>query len=127
MDYFSILLLLLVLFQIKHWYVDFVNQTDTEVVNKGIYLKWLGLRHSIKHGIGTFLLLIPFTSLNGVLIISLIDALLHYHIDWFKMNWGNRDIRTPQFWQHLGLDQMLHQLSYILYIYLLLGFQWLNI
>jgi hypothetical protein len=42
-----------------------------------------------------------------------LDFLAHYHIDWTKMNYGNRDIRTPQFWNHLGLDQMAHQICYI--------------
>ena len=30
------------------------------------------------------------------------------------MNYGNRDIRTRQFWNHLGLDQMAHQIVYII-------------
>jgi hypothetical protein len=29
------------------------------------------------------------------------------------MNYGNRDITTKAFWNHLGLDQMAHQLVYI--------------
>jgi hypothetical protein len=36
------------------------------------------------------------------------------------MNYSNRDITTPQFWNHLGLDQMAHQISYISFIYILL-------
>ena len=110
------LLLILVLFQVKHWYIDFVNQTDEEVRYKGDYLDWRGLKHSIKQGIGTFVCLWIVTgqaNLDFAVFLATLDILLHYHIDWVKMNYGNRDIRTPQFWNHLGLDQMAHQLCYI--------------
>jgi len=34
---------ILVLLQIKHWYIDFVNQNEEEVKHKGIYFDWLGI------------------------------------------------------------------------------------
>jgi hypothetical protein len=46
----------------------------------------------------------------------LFDGLTHYHIDWTKMNYGNRDIMNEQFWCHLGLDQMAHQIVYIMLV-----------
>jgi hypothetical protein len=110
----ELVFLSLVLLQIKHWYIDFVNQDEEEVKYKAEYMDWRGLKHSLKQGVGTALVLLICTvdpawawALGGI------DFLLHYHIDWAKMNWGNRDIRTPQFWAHLGLDQMAHQLTYI--------------
>ena len=51
-----------------------------------------------------------------VLILGFFDFITHYHIDWAKMNWGNRDITTPAFWAHLGLDQMMHQFVYLIII-----------
>lgn len=113
-------LTILVLLQIKHWYIDFVNQSDEEVKHKGIYLDWRGVKHSLKQGFGTFLVF-ALAGLPYAIFIGLLDTFLHYHIDWAKMNYGNRDIRTPQFWNHLGLDQMAHQISYLLFIYLVLG------
>jgi hypothetical protein len=112
----------LIFLQIKHWYVDFVNQSNEEVAYKGEYLHWLGMKHSIKHGLATFLILYVVTGFNYlyfVLFLAVVDFLTHYHIDWVKMNYGNRDIRTPQFWNHLGLDQMAHQIVYILIAYLI--------
>jgi hypothetical protein len=106
----------LVLLQIKHWYIDFVNQNEEEVKHKGIYLDWLGIKHSLKHGIGTLACLWTVTgwaNIEFAFFIGVLDFILHYHIDWTKMNYGNRDITTPQFWNHLGLDQMAHQLCYI--------------
>ena len=52
-------------------------------------------------------------------ILAFFDFVTHYHIDWLKMNYGNRDITTPAFWNHLGLDQMIHQLTYILIAYMM--------
>lgn len=114
------ILLILALFQIKHWYVDFVNQSDEEVKYKGTYLDWRGVKHSLKQGIATAIVLVLFTHPAWAIIFGIVDFLLHYHIDWLKMNKGNRDIRTKEFWNHLGLDQMAHQLTYIGIVYALL-------
>jgi hypothetical protein len=120
MDYSSAIFILLGLLFIKHWYIDFVDQTQEEVDNKGQYGRWLGIKHSLKHGIGTLLML---ATADVVLWFSItagiIDFILHYHIDWAKMNWGNRDITTPAFWNHLGLDQMAHYFTYLFIVWML--------
>lgn len=112
------ILLILALLQIKHWYIDFVLQTNEQVQGKGIYGNWSGISHSLEHVIGTLIALIVasmFMYLDPILIViaAVFDGVTHYHIDWAKMNFGNRDITTPQFWNHLGLDQMAHQLVYL--------------
>ena len=117
------ILLLLALLQIKHWYIDFVDQSDEEVKHKGIYGNWLGVKHSLKHGVGTalcFLVISGSPYLLFCICVGILDAAAHYHIDWAKMNYGNRDITTKAFWNHLGMDQMAHQLTYLLLIYLVL-------
>lgn len=113
------ILIILALLFVKHWYVDFVNQSMDEVQNKGVYGQWLGMRHSLKHGIGTWIVFWfatdePIFSLT----LGMLDFVLHYHIDWAKMNWGNRDIQNPKFWNHLGLDQLAHYLTYLTLVYL---------
>ena len=50
----SIFILLGLLF-VKHWYVDFINQTMEEVHGKGIYGNPYGIMHSAKQGFGTLL------------------------------------------------------------------------
>ena len=112
----TVALILLILLQIKHWYIDFVDQDMVEVNHKGIYGHWLGMRHSFKQGIGTAAcvgLVVGPAYWPASILTGIIDGFLHYHIDWAKMNWGNRDMKTPSFWAHLGLDQMAHQLTYI--------------
>jgi hypothetical protein len=107
--YEAILILLLV----KHWYVDFVAQTPRMVQEKGQYGKFHGIYHSLQHAAATFIIFI----LGGfwlALTLAIVDFVTHYHIDWTKMNYGNRDITTPEFWNHLGLDQLAHGLVYIL-------------
>jgi hypothetical protein len=110
------LVLLLVLLQIKHWYIDFVDQTAAEIASKGIYGDQIGMNHSIKHAIGTMLCVLAITGVDYVALTSLIavvDFVLHYHIDYAKMRFGNGDIKDKEFWTHLGADQMAHQLTYI--------------
>jgi len=117
------ILVVLILLQIKHWYIDFVNQSNEEVTHKGIYLNWQGMKHSLKHGLATALILLGFFGTDYAtfaFILGAIDYITHYHIDWCKMNYGNRDINNPLFWKHLGLDQMAHQLVYIGLAYLIL-------
>lgn len=114
------LLFILILLQIKHWYIDFVNQSDDEVKHKGVYLDWLGMKHSIKHGLATTFILLPFLDIRWSLALGAIDYLAHYHIDYCKMRFGNRDITTRAFWAQLGLDQLGHQLTYIFIIWMLM-------
>jgi hypothetical protein len=110
------LLLLLVLLQIKHWYIDFVNQTTAEIASKGIYGDQTGLNHSIKHGLATVLCCVAITGIDYIpfaMLMGLVDFVLHYHVDWAKIRYGNGNIKTKEFWTHLGADQMAHQLTYI--------------
>jgi hypothetical protein len=105
---------ILILLFVKHWLVDFVFQTDEEIRWKGHYLDWRGVKHSVKHGVTTGLVLALMNiGMPLALLLALLDVVAHYHIDWIKMNWGNQDMRTTQFWQHLGLDQLAHHLTYV--------------
>ena len=116
------IILFLFLLQIKHWFVDFVNQSDVEVKSKGIYGDFHGIMHSAKHGLGTLicaLLVTGYPYFAFAVVLAVLDFMIHYHIDWVKMNYGNRDITTPAFWNHLGLDQMAHQMIYLLLAFLM--------
>ena len=109
----------LVLMFVKHYIVDFVMQTDEMVKGKAIYGNRQGLLHSLQHAVGTLIVCI-FTIVSPVywIMLSLIDFVAHYHIDWLKMNYGERDITNKRFWNHLGLDQLAHQLTYLLMAFL---------
>ena len=105
-------LILIGLLFTKHFVVDFPLQHRYQYANKGTYGHPGGILHASLHGFGTMLCFWWYAPLACVWL-GFIDAVTHYHIDWAKMNWGNRDIQNPSFWAHLGLDQMAHQLTYI--------------
>lgn len=113
-----ILITLMLLLQVKHFVIDFPLQTKYQWSNKGTYGHSGGLLHALLHGFGTFLC-IAFVILDipSAIILSFADMIIHYHIDWAKMNINKKMTWGPttheQFWWLLGLDQLLHQVTYI--------------
>ena len=116
------MLILLLLLQLKHWYIDFVDQSQIEIDSKQHYGQWRGVMHSTKHAVGTALCMgcvlgpmyWPLTLIMGIL-----DGIIHYHIDWIRQRWNERNHRDPGFWPHLGMDQMAHQITYIFFIWII--------
>lgn len=104
----------------KHFACDFpiAVQTPWMFTNKGTYGHLGGLTHSSIHLLATLpvFLLFPF---NGVLFVSCLlgEFLIHYHMDWFKMWWcskkGYKAGTHPEFWWWLGIDQLVHGLTYV--------------
>ena len=101
---------------IKHWYVDYVNQTMDEIQSKGNYGEWTGIEHSLKHGALTALILALFINPIGAFVLGVLDALIHYHIDWTKSNYGARDYPSKKFWVDFGLDQLAHYTTYLILV-----------
>lgn len=102
----------------KHLICDFYLQTEEMVKRKGTLFDLVGFSHSAIQGAGTFVCIIWFVnSFNEAVFLSIVDTILHYVIDFIKMNFGCPDIRTRKFWNHIGLDQYLHYLTYIGIIY----------
>ena len=116
----SIELATLLALLIKHWYIDFVNQTTIEVHGKGIYGNLHGLWHSAKQGIFTALIFFNLDQPYYGVLVGFVDFALHYHIDWVKMNYGNQDLSDKRFWRDLGTDQLAHQLCYLLYTWMII-------
>lgn len=118
--FFGLMLFLTMLF-VKHFLVDFVLRTDAQVASKGKYGDFQGLMHSVYHGIGTMVVLFLFFGFNPIIMLWLgaFDFLLHYHIDFAKMRFGERDITKKAFWVQLGLDQLAHAITYFAMVVLL--------
>lgn len=113
-------LVVFILLQIKHLLIDWCWQPEYEWRNKGTYGHLGGLRHAGKNAAGTAACFLPFVPVPLAVFILLADFLLHYHIDWAKMN-INRAMAWaanthPQFWWLTGLDQALHQLCYVAWV-----------
>jgi Protein of unknown function (DUF3307) len=122
----SALLLLLAAFQVKHFLGDYVFQTPYILAHRRIWGHPGGLLHAgIQAG-----LTIPILGLAGVPwhVIAYIvvgEFLFHYHLDWAKdrlnhaMGWTPAD---KQFWWLVGLDQALHQMSYLVIAGIVAGY-----
>lgn len=112
---------LLLLFT-KHLIVDFPLQGKYQWSNKGTYGHKGGLLHAGMHGIGTVLVFSILDPLSAI-IAGVIDAFVHYHIDWAKvyinkaLKWG--PTTHEEFWWLLGFDQYLHTLTYISLVFMI--------
>lgn len=117
-------------FLFKHFIIDFPLQRPFQYLNKGTYGHLGGVVHALLHGVGTFLIISGYmfftlTNLSPMLalIIVWIDMVVHYHIDWAKVNLCKKFNLTPTtsevYWWLLGLDQLLHYLTYVGIIYLI--------
>ena len=116
-----VILLLMVSFAVKHWLCDFVLQTPKQIAAKGQYGAWGGIAHAVTHGIFTAgIVAVLGVGVMEVAFLATLDAMFHYHIDWFKqrMTQGMTPAH-PKFWTWLGFDQLLHTLTYIIIIALI--------
>lgn len=100
-------------FFFKHFFCDFPLQRAYQYKNKGTYGHPGGILHAAIHGVGTLAICLGF----GLPIwLALADAAIHYHIDWAKVRlnsrWGLKPDNSEAFWWLLGLDQLLHYLTY---------------
>jgi hypothetical protein len=109
-------LILITLLFTKHFIVDFPLQGPYQWMNKGTYGHPGGILHAAIHGLATAICFYWWAPLS-CLILGMIDAFLHYHIDWSKMNintkYGWKSNEHSQFWWLLGADQFAHALTYI--------------
>lgn len=105
--------MILTLLFLKHFLVDFPLQTQRMIENKGRYGNLYGIQHSVYHAIGTTLILLFFIQPTIAILLGLLDGIIHYHIDYTKMRYGTKNMNTNRFWTELGLDQLLHSLTYL--------------
>ena len=116
---------------IKHFICDFPLQSNWMAFNKGIYGHLGGLAHSGVQIFGTFFCLIVFIQTTriffdplAILSVLFVEFIIHYHMDWFKM-WFNKKMgwksdTSPEFWILLGVDQLVHYLTYVGMVWYLL-------
>lgn len=108
---------LFLLFQIKHFFVDFPLQVPYHYLNKGKFLHPGGLAHAGLHGATTAAITAVYTTPTFGMFLGVLDFVIHYFIDYFKVNINKKYGLTPTnseyYWWLLGIDQFLHQLTYI--------------
>lgn len=111
------ILLLFLLFIVKHFIADFWLQFPYMIEEKGTYWAEGGRHHALVHTAGTFLALAWCGYVDLAVYLALLDGVIHYHIDWAKMNLSrNLTPADSAFWYWLGFDQALHYLTYLVII-----------
>ena len=102
---------------VKHYLCDFVLQNQYQLRGKRAYGQLGGAVHAMVHALATtpvFLLLAPPLGLAAGIVAA--EFFYHYHLDWLKeqiltaRDWGPE---KRGYWHILGLDQMLHNLTYV--------------
>lgn len=119
------ILTLLFLLQIKHCYADFVLQTYMQTVKKGVWLDPVGISHTTDHMYCTLAALVLFSffvplSAPSIVLITVVEGFVHYLVDFTKVKYGSKDNTKPIFWTQFGLDQLLHQATYLWMVWYLL-------
>jgi hypothetical protein len=117
-------------FIVKHFVCDFTRlQTPAMYLNKGTYGHPGGIAHAFVHVSASALILFAFSltftyALPYIFLwytgLLMFEGLIHYHMDWFKMWWGKKKgykpDTHPQFWFWLGIDQMVHYITYVVMV-----------
>ncbi len=106
--------------QAKHMVCDFWLQFPFMYRNKGKYGHPGGMLHAGLHGAGTAVILLVFgVAPQLALLLVLAEIVVHYHIDWAKERFTALRQFTPAdagYWVALGIDQTLHQWTYVVLV-----------
>ena len=114
----------LFLLQIKHFICDFVLQSEYQISKKSVYGHGAGLIHAGTHIIGSIPALLTISASPVPIGACLVfEFFVHYHADWLKARFDNRRgaHKDRTWWTMFGLDQLVHQLTYVGMLYFLTG------
>ena len=121
----ALTLVLFLLFQVKHMIVDFFvqNRFPYMWMNKHKFFHPGGWLHAGGHAatsLGILVVIHPAGRagwLGTALVLCTAELVIHFLIDLIKMRIGQwrgwKCNTSPYFWDLLGVDQFLHQLTYI--------------
>lgn len=121
-EHYSALLILLCLLQIKHMFGDYFLQTKIMLDGRDQYVHLGRFLHAGVHALGSLLVfLVVGAPLGFVILLVLAEWVVHFHIDWWKGRLTADQNLTPAdagYWRASGVDQALHQLTYVAMIWL---------
>lgn len=111
------ILLLLGLLQVKHTLADYFLQTQRMLSNRAVYAHLGRVQHVAIHAAFSLIVaLVVGLPFNVAIAFFVIDAVVHFHIDWIKGSYSERTGDGPEnkmYWRAFGADQLAHQLTYI--------------
>lgn len=118
----STVMILLCLLQIKHMLADYFLQTKMMLEGRSQYLHLGRCLHAGVHAIGSLIVFVVIAApLYFVVPLVIAEAIVHFHIDWWKGRHTEAQKLTPAdaaFWRATGVDQALHQLTYVAMIWI---------
>ena len=121
-------LILVIAFQIKHFVADYLIQMKFNhyFMRKFDHTGWIVplAVHSLSHGILSFLILLCVASFPLALILGIADTVIHFIMDRIKASpdmLGRYSPDEPEYWQALGIDQMVHHLTHYGLIFIAIG------
>jgi len=111
------ILLLFSLLQVKHMLADYFLQTPRMLSGRGTYLHMGRAQHAAVHALLSLPAFLVFGADFGfALALVAAEWVVHFHIDWAKARYSEAQALNPAqalFWCAFGVDQTLHQLTYI--------------
>ncbi len=114
---FGAVFVILCLLQIKHMFADYYLQTPKMLSGRGEYLHMGRAQHAAVHVVGSIVVFLIFgTPLAFILIIGALEWFIHFNIDYAKASYSDKkrlEPNQPAFWRAAGLDQLMHNLTYI--------------
>lgn len=120
-------LILLVLLEIKHMLADYFLQTQRMLSGRSEYLHFGRAQHAAVHAVGS---IIAFALIGTgwlfILLIVLAEWVVHFHLDWAKARYSDIHSLNPTqaaFWRAAGVDQAMHQLTYIVMVWAWYSYQ----
>lgn len=106
--------LILALLFFKHFLADFCWQSDRMIKDKGHLGRLGGLQHAGLHGALTYVILMHFLNIQACVIIAVFDAVIHYIFDFIHRRATVKiNVESNAFWFWIGLDQLLHAMTYL--------------
>ena len=127
---------LLIAFQLKHFFVDFIVQAykkdSMKKFNKTGWF-WTLAKHAMDHGIATVVIasitfmifdVDPITAITWLAILFVFDTVIHFTMDRIKASpymLGRFSIEQRAFWISLGVDQTVHHLTHYAIIAILVS------
>ena len=119
---YGVLLVLLCLLQIKHMLGDYFLQTRMMLDGRDQYAHLGRFLHAGVHATGSFIaFLLIGAPVAFIVPLVLAEWAVHFHIDWWKGRHTSDQNLTPAdagYWRASGVDQALHQLTYIAMIWI---------
>ena len=104
---------------------DYFLQTKIMLNGRNQYLHFGRFLHAGVHAVGSFIAFVLVSApLSFVIPLVLVEWVVHFHIDWWKGRLTSDQKLTPAdaaYWRASGVDQALHQMTYVAMIWAWLG------